>query len=166
MRIDVSFFVALEPHAQGRPRAALVAGRADVYKPSEDRRHESAFALLASSSRPVGDDGAAVTIAEPVVLDVVIVQPRPASLSARSKRTGLPLKPPGRRWASSRPDLDNLGKTVLDALKGWWVDDALVVGLRAFKVIAALGEAPGYHVRIRAASAWRALVQVEDSDDQ
>ena len=162
--LDVSFFVALTPHAQGRPRAAVVAGRADVYKPSEDRRHESAFALLAGSSRPVDDAGAQVTIAEPVVLDVVVVQPRPASLSARSKRTGLPLKAPGRRWATARPDLDNLQKSVLDALKHWWSDDALVVGVRAFKVIAALGEAPGYHVRIRAASAWRAFVQVEDCD--
>ena len=166
--LDVSFFVALLPHAQQRPRAMVIPGkegekpRADVYKAREDREHEASFAALAEPARPRSDDGKPAVIVVPVVLDVLIVQPRPASLSQLSKRSGHPLKPPGRRWSASRPDLDNLLKTALDSMKGWWADDAQVVGARAFKVVARLGESPGYHIRVRHASAWSHLVKTED----
>lgn len=52
-------------------------------------------------------------------------------------------------WAPYKPDLDNLAKGVLDALKGAaWTDDDLVVRMTLFKVYGARGEEPGLDVHI------------------
>ena len=154
MPIDVRFFVATVPKPSNKRHAALVGGHARVVQ------HQSAIAAIAAQHRPAG------VIDSPVVVDLVVVLPRPLALCKLAARTGAPLKAPGRRWAGSRPDIDNLAKSVLDGLRGWWCDDSLVVGLRAFKVIGALGEAPGYHVRIRDAAAWAELVQVCDDGNR
>ena len=143
MSIDVSFFVPIVPKPSNQRHAAMVGGHARVVQDAGVRSHQAAIAAIAARHRPAG------VIDSPVVVDLVVVLPRPLALCGLAKRTGAPLRHPGRRWAGSRPDIDNLAKSVLDGLKGWWRDDSLVVGIKAFKVIAALGEAAGYHIHIR-----------------
>lgn len=76
----------------------------------------------------------------PLALSVDFTMPRPASL--RWKRRPMPELP-----HIGRPDLDNLGKSVMDALKGLlWHDDSQVCDLRLCKSIAAGDERP--HVTV------------------
>jgi Holliday junction resolvase RusA-like endonuclease len=148
MTIDVAFIVPMHPSPQGRPRAFSFGTHTRVHKPPADVRHEQQFAAMARPFRPVD------RIDEAIGVDVLFVLPRPKSLSKLSKRDGEPLQDPTRRWATGAPDVDNLAKTVLDAMKGWWRDDALVCGLRAAKVVTAFDELPGYHVRVRSIADW------------
>lgn len=156
------FFVPIRPKPSNQRRAAVVGGHARVVQDPAVRDHQNAIAAIAAAVRPKDSRGYPRVIEEPVHIDLLVVLPRPASLSARSSRTGLPLKDPARRWARSRPDLDNLQKSVLDGLRSWWTDDSLVVAITAAKVIAALGEAPGYRVRVTAASVLSSFFAVLD----
>lgn len=73
---------------------------------------------------------------EAVRINLLFVLPRPATRTWKTK-------PMRREWMTSKPDLDNLAKAILDALTGvLYADDAQVVDLRLAKVIAAGGEAP------------------------
>lgn len=144
----VSFTVEMAPRGQGRPRVATIGGHARAYKASVDVQHERTLAALCAPYRPRWDDGTVMVIAFPVRVELVAVLPRPQSLCGVSKRTGLPLQDPGRRWHTGRPDVDNCSKALLDALKDWWRDDCLVVQLVASKQVAALNEAPHYEITI------------------
>ena len=79
-------------------------------------------------------------------LDVLAVYPRPKRLCRRKDD-------PGRQVCTSKPDCTNVQKLVEDAITraGVWTDDAIVVATVCCKVYAAIGEAPGVHVRVRVA---------------
>tara|TARA_R110000868_G_C10391039_1_gene720352 strand:- start:46 stop:405 length:360 start_codon:yes stop_codon:yes gene_type:complete len=113
-----------------------------VYKAGKDRDNEATIAALAAQYRPESP------ITGPVSLNFVAIMPRPQSMCGVSKRTGLPLKDPQTYLHTGKPDLDNLAKALLDALKGWWQDDAQVCDLTAGKVVAAFGEQPHWKVKI------------------
>ena len=71
----------------------------------------------------------------PLGLQIVFIFPRPSRL--RWKKRAMP-----RQWRAEKPDLDNLCKSVKDALKGIsWLDDAQVAYLVAIKIYAS-GEEP------------------------
>lgn len=159
-QLDVTFFVPIVPKPSNQRRAAIVGGHARVVQDAGVKSHQASVAAIAARHQP------ATVIDGPVVIDLVIVLSRPVSLCGRSKRSALPLQNPERRWHGNRPDVDNLLKSVLDALRAWWRDDCLVVGVRAFKVIARLDEVPGYHVRIRDAACWAHLVDVSTPQPQ
>lgn len=73
----------------------------------------------------------------PVGVILTLVLPRPKAL--RWKTKDMP-----REWHTHKPDLDNLEKAVLDALKGvYWVDDGQVCWVQKSKVIGSGGERPG-----------------------
>lgn len=146
--LNVSFTVEMAPRGQGRPRLANIGGHARAYKDPNDSAHERTLAALADQYRPRGLDGKAIVIDCPVRVEVTAVMPRPQSLCQVSKRTGEPLQPPSRRWHTSKPDLDNVVKAVLDALRDWWRDDCIVVLIVAAKRVAAFGEAPHYDIMI------------------
>lgn len=149
MPFDVRFVVPLAPQGAARPRFSFAGGRAVAHKDRDALRHERAFAAIAARWRPLGKP-----FAEAVAVDVLAVMPRPLALARRSKRDGEPLRDPARRWHVAKPDADNIAKTVLDALRSWWIDDCIVAGLTVAKVVAALDEQPCYHVRIRDADSW------------
>lgn len=151
----VSFIVAMAPRGQGRPRVATIGGHARAYKAAVDVQHERTLAALCAPYRPRGDDGAVLLIGWPVRVELVAVLPRPQSLCKVGKRTGKPLQDPGRRWHTGRPDVDNCGKALLDALRDWWRDDCLVVQLVASKQVAALHEAPHYEITISKVEEWQ-----------
>ena len=74
----------------------------------------------------------------PVRVHLRFVMPRPAS--APKRRTPAAIK---------RPDVDKLGRAVLDALTGIaFDDDSRVVDLHALKVIAEIGQTPGVYISV------------------
>jgi Holliday junction resolvase RusA-like endonuclease len=115
-----------------------------MYKVAKDVEHERTLAALAAAFRP------GAPLDQPLKVDILAVMPRPAGLCKLSVRTGLPLSDPGRRWHTSKPDLDNCEKGVLDALKSFWRDDSIVCSLSSQKVVAALNEQPHYEIAVEA----------------
>lgn len=131
----------IEPRGQGRVRVASIGGHARAYKAAADAKHERQIATASELYR----DG---VMTGPVRLEIVAVMPRPKTLSALSKRTGQPLKDPSRAPHTSKPDVDNISKAVMDGMKAWWKDDCQVQSLSAIKWTAAFGEQPHYEITV------------------
>jgi Holliday junction resolvase RusA-like endonuclease len=138
----VTFRIDAIPRGQGRARVSSFGGFARAYKDKVDVQHETTLAALAAPHRPV------VPLDCPIAVDIVAVMPRSKHLSRVSKKTGLPLADPARIPHTAKPDADNIAKGVLDALKGWWRDDAQVCDVRCTKLVAAFGEQPHYEIRV------------------
>ena len=123
--------------AKARPRATIRAGRATVYTPAKTASYESLVALAgqqAMAGRP--------PLAGPLSLQVTAVFPVPPSWP-KAKREAA-------RFHTSRPDLDNLLKAVLDGLNAVaWLDDAQVCDTHMRKVY---GPVPGVTVQISKAT--------------
>lgn len=139
----IAFTMPMVPRGQGRARASARGGFARMHKDPKDVANERTIAALAAPYRP------ATQLAGAVEVSIVATFPRPASRSKTSKRTGEPLQDPRGYWHTSRPDADNIAKGVLDALDGWWGDDAQVCSLTVAKRVAAFGEMPHYRICIK-----------------
>tara|TARA_R110000868_G_scaffold409978_1_gene696760 strand:- start:46 stop:399 length:354 start_codon:yes stop_codon:yes gene_type:complete len=113
-----------------------------VYKAGKDRDNESTIAALAAPHKPPYPITTAVSVS------FVAVMPRPKALCSVSKRTGLPLNDTAGYAHTSKPDVDNLAKALLDALKSWWCDDSQVYSLTGKKMVAAYGEQPHWEVTV------------------
>lgn len=128
-----------EPCAQGRPRAAVVKGRAIVYDPSASRSWKGAARYQMQAEL----DGRDLIADGPV--SVVIRAFHPCPKSDYRKRTPAPL-----RWRAKRPDAENVAKACLDAATGvLWMDDAQVARLVVEQFTAAQGEAPRVEMEVR-----------------
>jgi Holliday junction resolvase RusA-like endonuclease len=138
--IDVLIIAPLAPEACARPRAAARGGHVRVYMPAATRRWQTQFAAVALEHLPGG------RIEEPLRVDVLAVLARPQRLQRRSDSAGL-------IWAPVRPDADNVGKNVLDALAFAMRDDAQVVQLHVMKTYAEKGAEPRVEVRLRSVPA-------------
>jgi len=122
------FIVPGLPVAQPRQRMRVVASRgrafASNYTPAKApvNAFKAAVRLTSDWRQP--------PLSGPVGIDLDFVLPRPGRL-----------KSGGRLPAPRKPDIDNLCKSVLDALNGlMWLDDAQVCRLTASKWYAASGE--------------------------
>jgi Holliday junction resolvase RusA-like endonuclease len=150
MKTSVTFTIPMTPRGQGRPRFGVIHGHGRAFKHAKDIGHEQTLAALCAQYRPAGPP-----LDEPLSVYVVAVFARPKGLCKVGKKTGKPLADPGRRLHTGRPDLDNVCKTVLDALRHWWRDDSLICELGAEKFVASLEEAPHYKVTVAWALAQR-----------
>lgn len=120
------FFVDGQPIGKGRPRFALKAGHVQVYTPPKSRHYErqieKAYKLAGGQMFP--ED-------VPIKITVRIAVRIPGSVSRKKReamRGGL-LRP------LTKPDTDNVIKSVLDGLNGVaFADDKQVTCLRAVKV--------------------------------
>jgi Holliday junction resolvase RusA-like endonuclease len=118
----VTVTISGEPVAKGRAR---MTRRGFAYTPAATRKFEAHGRLAAQ----VTMDGRP-PIEAPVHISVLVELPTPSSWSARKKAAALT----GGIRPTSRPDVDNYVKAVLDALNGIVLaDDALVLELRAIK---------------------------------
>ena len=97
--------------------------------------------------------GGRAPLTGPCALDVFAVMPRPGRLTKWLKKQKRWRDDPGRAACVAKPDCTNVQKLVEDAITraGVWTDDAVVVATACAKVYAAIGEAPGVHVRVRVA---------------
>lgn len=142
--VEIRFTVPAVPVAQPRQRHRVVqiadSHVATNYTPAKSPVNAYKATVRMAASRAVG----ARILYGPVSLSAVFVLPRPARLMWKTK-------PMPRVWHTSKPDMDNLFKSLKDALKGLlWRDDSQVA--RYFdseKVIAAGDEQPHVEVRIR-----------------
>ena len=123
------------PRGQGRPRFARIGSFVRTYDPAQSRSYKATVAQFAQAAgvRPI--DG-------PVTLQVDAYLPRPKRLCRkRDSPTSLP--------ATCRPDWDNIGKIVADALIGVaYADDAQVAEGHVRKLYHEVGGMPRIEVTV------------------
>jgi Holliday junction resolvase RusA-like endonuclease len=121
-RDPVTVIIAGEPVAKGRPRFTR---RGIAYTPAHTRRHEAHARLsaqLAMDGRPPIDT--------PVRIELLVELPIPKGWSRRKTADAIT----GHIRPTSRPDVDNFLKIILDAINTIVVaDDAQVVEVYARK---------------------------------
>ena len=103
----------IAPVPKGRPRAFRMGNHVRMHTPKKTRDYEQKIAFLASQSLP------SKPIEGPIQLDVVAILKRPKRLMRKKDPDGL-------LPHTSRPDIDNLRKAVMDGLKRHWRDDSQV----------------------------------------
>lgn len=137
----ISVFVPGLPVAQPRQRQRVVfsGGKAIAtnYTPKKDpvNAFKATIKLVVSQRLETPMAGA-------VRLRMDFFFPRPASLTKKKKPNPLLRK-------TTKPDWDNLGKAVSDALNGIaWVDDAQISEVLLTKYICGDDEKPGVYIEI------------------
>jgi len=129
----VSFTVKIEPVAKARPRVSMRHGRAFAYTPKKSADYERAIAAECPKALMEG----------PLALSLQFGISIPKSWSKQKKADAVAnvIRP------TSRPDIDNYIKAVMDAVNGLaYHDDSQVVSIFAKLIYA---ECP--HVRFEAA---------------
>lgn len=135
---EIAFTVPGVPVPQPRPRACIRGSHASVYGAKSDHAVHAfkATCRLAARQAYRGEP-----LSTPLVLSLVFVLPRPQGM--RWERKPMPRVP-----HQTKPDLDNLYKSTVDALTGLlWLDDKQIYRDETSKWIAAGDEQP--HVRVR-----------------
>lgn len=115
-----AFIIPGKPYAKKRPRFSRATGRA--YDPAGNSRTEDSIGAIACRYFNAPIEGA---------VDVIIeAQFAPAASWSKAKRAAAMGQP-----HTQKPDCDNLGKTVLDALNRIaWADDGQVSSITIRKV--------------------------------
>lgn len=128
-----------EPRGKGRPRTAVRGGFASIYTDAKTKKYEASVKAVAAAmmSGRLPLDG-------PLSVSLRFRMPIPKSASKRSKAA----MAAGEIAHMSRPDIDNLAKSILDAMnKVVFHDDGQVVRSFTTKIYA---EQPGIDVRVEA----------------
>jgi len=112
----ITFTISGVAVPKARPRAAKIGNRAVIYTPAQTKQFENYVKLVAAQHAPKE----LLTSALDVNLDFLM--PRPKSLPLKIK------------YHTKKPDIDNLAKSVLDALEGIiYANDAQVISLEVTK---------------------------------
>jgi len=118
---DIHVHVPVTPVAKARPRVTMRGGRPHAYTPKKSADYEKAVAEACDVEAPL--EG-------PLSMHINLYLPIPASWS-KSKTIDAAC---GKIMPTSRPDVDNYAKAVLDSLNGIaYADDSQVVDLRVVK---------------------------------
>lgn len=120
--MKITFTVDGIPEPKRRPRFARRDRRVVTYTTRDDKRHENriARAYITAAGKLPPTTGA-------ITLTVEAIFTHPKSWSRRKRETML--------HKTSRPDIDNLAKSVLDGLNGVaYVDDAQIIRLITGKI--------------------------------
>lgn len=125
------------PKAQPRPRAYVRGGSVSIYTPSVAKAWKEDLIAGALEQLPRR------TLEGPVRVDTIFLLPRPKRLMRKRD-------PEGRIPHTSKPDVENLYKVILDALTaaGAYVDDAQVCEGRILKFYHAKRDKPGAIITI------------------
>lgn len=120
--MTVTFYVEGEARGKQRPRTVRKDGVLRTYTPKETKNYEQ----LVKSAYLREADGAFFDGPVSVTISVFVEPPKSASKAKKVKMLLLPEK----MWPTKRPDLDNVAKTICDALNGTaYKDDAQIVQL-------------------------------------
>lgn len=121
----ITFTIPGKPVGKGRPRFARRGNFVATYTPEKTVSFENMVKLFASH-----DMGCRPPIEGPLKISVEVVVAPPASMS--KKKTGQALS--GMHKPTTKPDLDNVVKSIADALNGVaYVDDKQIVEISARK---------------------------------
>jgi Holliday junction resolvase RusA-like endonuclease len=127
--LRVSFVISGHPVGKGRPRTRVVTARghtfASHYTPAKTRKFEASIKLYAQQAmagrRPIEDQVSLLVIQSFAV---------PASWSRKQREQALA----GNLRPTVKPDWDNIGKAVSDALNGIvYLDDKQIISARIEK---------------------------------
>lgn len=128
-----------EPRGKGRPRATVRGGYASVYTDPKTRKYEASVRAAAASVMAGRDP-----FEGPLSVSLRFRMPIPKSATKRARAA----MATGEIAHTSRPDLDNCQKAILDAMNGVvFCDDSQIVRSFTTKLYA---ELPGVDVRIEA----------------
>ena len=134
----ISFVIPVVPKSlqnSGR-KAMCMGGRVIFYKAPEAKDWIKVVGFYANPHVPAKPiDGA-------IRLTLTFVMKRPVALNAKKFNQG-------RIPADKRPDTDNLCKCTIDAMLGFWIDDAQITELDASKWYASRTETPRIEVTIQ-----------------
>lgn len=131
----IVFVVPGEPVGKGRPRAFRMGNGIRMHTPEKTTRYESLVALAARDAM-----AGRAPLEGPVAFDLTLVTVPPASWSKKKRAAALA----GEIRPTTKPDWDNVGKAICDALNGIaFLDDKQVTDACVRK---RYGETPGARV--------------------
>lgn len=137
MTFSLTFHVDLNPVPKGRPRFSKVGGFVRSYTPKKTSDYETQVKAVAQSAMT------REPLETPLAAFLYFRLPIPKSYS--KKRIAACLS--GLERPTKKPDLDNLAKSVLDALNGVvYLDDAQLVSIHLTKVYS---HNPGVDIMVR-----------------
>ena len=120
----LTMFVSGEPQAQQRPRFSTYNGHVKAYDSAKSRDAKALIGMMARHE--LGNDS---MLEGDLLLSLTVSKRPPASWSKKKQAAAIG------KGITSRPDLDNYIKLVLDALNGvWFKDDSAVTSIMASKV--------------------------------
>lgn len=144
----IEFTVPAVPVAQPRARATSRNGHASMYTPTTVKRADGSrkahpiVAFKATVRHALSEIYKGPPLDCSLRIELLFILPRRQGLIWKTK-------PMPRVPHTSTPDIDNLQKSVMDAMKGLaWRDDALVSEVIARKWIAAGDEQPRVEIKI------------------
>ena len=133
--VEKQIFIECVPVAKGRPRAARRGNGVVMYTPAKTEAFET---LIHDECKKVFS-----STNSPVWLDVTFFLPVPSSWSKKKAADALN----GMIWQTSRPDIDNYLKAVLDGGNGAiYADDSQVVSVTMAKKYS---EKPGVLIKAK-----------------
>lgn len=137
--MSIRFFVPGKPQGKGRGRVIRINGHGAIKTPEKTVAYE----FLVAHAAGLAMDGAAL-IDGPCAVSLDIACQIPASWPKRRQLAAVE----GRERVTTKPDVDNVLKSVLDGMNGVvWRDDVQVVMLTAHKRYA---RTPGVTVEVSA----------------
>jgi Holliday junction resolvase RusA-like endonuclease len=123
---EIIFTIPGEPVAQGRPKFTTRSGYPKAYDPQKSKDYKLYLRFA------IGQTGVVPKhlLTAPLSVCISIFKSVPSSYSKRNKIAA----EMGDLRPTTKPDVDNYGKAILDALNGLiWADDAQVVELTIVK---------------------------------
>lgn len=137
--LDVT--IPIEPRGKGRPKFSTFGGFPRAYTDKETVAFERTIAMYLKNAwhRPPHPGPLAVMI------EGVATRPGKPPGPIMLKREP---RLAGRLWRTTKPDLDNVTKAILDAgnAAGIWTDDKVVSKIEAYSLTAATTEGPSIRI--------------------
>lgn len=116
--MQIEFTVYGEPRPKGRPRFVRMGKFVGTYTPKKTVQAENDFKLQSLKYRPEKP------IESPICIRVAFYKTPPQSWSTKKKQKA----ESGEIYPVTRPDWDNYGKLICDAMNGiFWCDDSQIV---------------------------------------
>lgn len=133
----IRFTIPGAPVGKGRAKATIVAGRAKMYTPKKTASYEGLVAMAATEAM-----AGTPPLDEAVSMTMVVCCPVPASWSGKRQRMAVA----GDIRPTTKPDIDNVVKGVLDGMNGVvFRDDVVVAELIVRKFYSTI---PAVHVMV------------------